>query len=183
MFQGMPVQRAQAIAVPLLYGLAEAICIPLYCLVAWKAGWTKAPPGEALWTVITKSYENNNDTSHQCHGHGNVAMVANHPHAGIMEELPSCDDDDDMEGKAIVSTSHIPVDSIKWRNTDSTISYSPVTVQTINTSLVVEEDGGMLPDNNKDLHECQVFLASKFARLARGDTLDTTSEEDNNSIV
>lgn len=50
-------ERAQAVAVPLLYGVVEAVVIGLYCVWAWKVGWTKAPPDEKICTVITKSYE------------------------------------------------------------------------------------------------------------------------------
>lgn len=102
MFQGMAQQRTQAIAVPLIYGLLEATCIPVYCIAAWKLGWTKAPPGEALWTVVARSYESCHDDT-------------NHPHAGMLEE----------------SSAAAPLDTVKWMTTESTISYSPVCVQNV----------------------------------------------------
>ena len=52
-----PVQRAQALAVPLFYGLVEALVIGLYCVGSWKMGWTKAPKDEKLCVVVTKTYE------------------------------------------------------------------------------------------------------------------------------
>lgn len=57
MFARDPEMRAQAVAVPLFYGLIEAIVIGIFCLWAWKAGWTKAPRDEALCVVVAKSYE------------------------------------------------------------------------------------------------------------------------------
>jgi predicted Na+-dependent transporter len=52
-----PDQVAQAMAVPLFYGVVEMGAIGLYCLVAWKLGWTKAPSGERICTVMSKTYE------------------------------------------------------------------------------------------------------------------------------
>jgi hypothetical protein len=50
-------ERAQAVAVPLFYGVVEAIVVGTYCLVAWKMGWTKAPVNENICVVLTKTYE------------------------------------------------------------------------------------------------------------------------------
>lgn len=74
----MALQRTQAFAVPFIYGLLEATCIPIYCLWAWKTGWTKAPPGGSICTVLAKSYEN-------CHDE----IV--HPHACDLEETTAVD--------------------------------------------------------------------------------------------
>lgn len=52
-----PTDRAQAVSVPLFYGALEAVVIGLYCVWAWKLGWTKAPHDERICTVIAKSYE------------------------------------------------------------------------------------------------------------------------------
>jgi len=46
-----------ATAVPLYYGIVECIVVSLYCTVAWKKGWTKAPVDVPLWTMLTTSYE------------------------------------------------------------------------------------------------------------------------------
>jgi len=50
-------QRAKAMSVPFFYGVATFLVIGIYCVICWKAGWTKAPPSEPLWKVITYSYE------------------------------------------------------------------------------------------------------------------------------
>lgn len=52
-----PEDRAQAVAVPLFYGFVEAFVIGVYCLIAWKSGWTKAPAEENLCVIMTKTYE------------------------------------------------------------------------------------------------------------------------------
>ena len=56
MFEGD--QLAEAIAVPLYYGLVEAITLGIYCTFAWKIGWTKAPSDESFCKILTSSYEN-----------------------------------------------------------------------------------------------------------------------------
>ena len=48
---------AEAIGVPLYYGLVEGVVLSLYCIAAWKMGWTKAPKNEWFWVVIGRSYE------------------------------------------------------------------------------------------------------------------------------
>jgi len=48
---------AEAMGVPFFYGIVEFLLIGTYCLGAWKAGWTKAPPTEPFWKVVTTSYE------------------------------------------------------------------------------------------------------------------------------
>ena len=56
-----PASRALAVAVPFFYGLVEAIAIGLYCIWAWKMGWTKAPPTDRLWKVMFTTYEVHDD--------------------------------------------------------------------------------------------------------------------------
>jgi Predicted Na+-dependent transporter len=48
---------ARAMAVPLLYGIVEAVILGFYCLMAWKFGWTKAPSDEKICIVLAKTYE------------------------------------------------------------------------------------------------------------------------------
>jgi hypothetical protein len=55
MFEGD--ELGAAMAVPLFYGIMEAVILGFYCLVAWKMGWTKAPSNTPFWTMIATSYE------------------------------------------------------------------------------------------------------------------------------
>mmetsp|Transcript_10170 Transcript_10170/g.21007 ORF Transcript_10170/g.21007 Transcript_10170/m.21007 type:complete len:391 (-) Transcript_10170:151-1323(-) len=55
MFKGD--ELAMAMSVPLYYGLIEAVILGLYCTVAWKANWTKAPSNVSFLTMVTTSYE------------------------------------------------------------------------------------------------------------------------------
>lgn len=55
MFSGQ--EKAMALCVPLYYGIVEAVILTLYCLIAWKAGWTRAPRDHGVCKVITTSYE------------------------------------------------------------------------------------------------------------------------------
>jgi len=52
-----PTERAEAISVPLFYGLVEALVIGVYCIISWKRGWTKAPSNEKLCVVVSNTYE------------------------------------------------------------------------------------------------------------------------------
>lgn len=58
-------ERAQALVVPLYYGLVEAIVIAIYCLWAWKLGWTKAPAKENFCVIVSNSYEVDNEVDDQ----------------------------------------------------------------------------------------------------------------------
>jgi len=58
-----PTEQAEAVSVPLVYGMVEAILISLYCIWAWKAGWTKAPADEKLCVVMIKTYEVHDSSS------------------------------------------------------------------------------------------------------------------------
>jgi hypothetical protein len=55
MFSGQDL--ATAVGVPLFYGICEAVILAVYCLLCWKAGWTKAPANENICVVIATSYE------------------------------------------------------------------------------------------------------------------------------
>ena len=55
MFNGTDL--AEAIGVPFYYGLVEAVILGLYCIGAWKIGWTKAPANVPFWKAIGTSYE------------------------------------------------------------------------------------------------------------------------------
>lgn len=48
---------AEAMGVPLYYGLLEAVILGAYCIWAWKANWTKAPPNAPFHHIISMSYE------------------------------------------------------------------------------------------------------------------------------
>jgi predicted Na+-dependent transporter len=56
MFSGTP-DLGNAIGVPLYYGLVEALMLAVFCMICWKAGWTKAPIDENLCVVLLNSYE------------------------------------------------------------------------------------------------------------------------------
>ena len=55
MFEGD--ELAEALGVPFYYGLTEAVILGVYCLGAWKVGWTKAPKTASIWTILSTSYE------------------------------------------------------------------------------------------------------------------------------
>jgi hypothetical protein len=50
-------ELSEAMGVPFFYGLMEAVILGIYCIGAWKLGWTKAPRDAPIWKVISTSYE------------------------------------------------------------------------------------------------------------------------------
>lgn len=55
MFEGD--ELSEAMGVPFYYGMVEAIVLGIYCVGAWKAGWTKAPSDVNFFTMLATSYE------------------------------------------------------------------------------------------------------------------------------
>lgn len=58
-----PVERGQALCVPLFYGLMEAVVLGIYCIIAWKLGWTKAPRDEKFCVMVVTTYEVDEDST------------------------------------------------------------------------------------------------------------------------
>lgn len=83
MFEGD--QLAEAIAVPLYYGLVEAITLGIYCTFAWKMGWTKAPSDESFCTIITSTYENGSKARIELEGV--EVVLGNYPKEGLPSDL------------------------------------------------------------------------------------------------
>mmetsp|Transcript_17444 Transcript_17444/g.21304 ORF Transcript_17444/g.21304 Transcript_17444/m.21304 type:complete len:382 (-) Transcript_17444:214-1359(-) len=48
---------AEAMGVPLYYGLLEAVILGGYCIICWKMNWTKAPSSVSFCEAISTSYE------------------------------------------------------------------------------------------------------------------------------
>ncbi|KAL9183579.1 hypothetical protein ACHAXT_004435 [Thalassiosira profunda] len=57
-----PIDRGQALCVPLFYGLMEGIVLGIYCIIGWKLGWTKAPRDEKFCKILVTAYEVEDDS-------------------------------------------------------------------------------------------------------------------------
>lgn len=55
MFRGNDLNHAMG--VPFFYGFVEAVFVGLYCVGAWKAGWSKAPANVPFWKILFTTYE------------------------------------------------------------------------------------------------------------------------------
>lgn len=55
MFSGKDLTNA--ISVPFFYAITEILLISIYCVVAWKLDWTKAPKNASLCKVVFTSFE------------------------------------------------------------------------------------------------------------------------------
>eukprot|EP00554_Chaetoceros_debilis_P006294 CAMPEP_0194078168 /NCGR_PEP_ID=MMETSP0149-20130528/4630_1 /TAXON_ID=122233 /ORGANISM="Chaetoceros debilis, Strain MM31A-1" /LENGTH=358 /DNA_ID=CAMNT_0038759371 /DNA_START=180 /DNA_END=1256 /DNA_ORIENTATION=+ len=49
--------QRDALGVPFWYTGMQTLFVGIYCLVAWKSGWTKAPANENFFKVLLNSYE------------------------------------------------------------------------------------------------------------------------------
>ena len=47
--------------VPVFYGLVQVSLIFCYLLIAWKLGWTYAPPSQNFLRVVSNSYQPHGD--------------------------------------------------------------------------------------------------------------------------
>lgn len=52
-----PRKLSDATAVPLIYGVVEAVCLACVCLIAWKCGWTYAPANSSFFKVIRQNFQ------------------------------------------------------------------------------------------------------------------------------
>ena len=48
---------ARAAAVPVFYQAVQVVCLLVFSLVSWKAGWTYAPADVSLWRMIVTNYQ------------------------------------------------------------------------------------------------------------------------------
>jgi predicted Na+-dependent transporter len=52
-----PNERAQALCVPVMYGGFAMFFTSVFCLIAWKLGWSKAPRNVPMMKMLRTSYE------------------------------------------------------------------------------------------------------------------------------
>jgi len=69
-------KNVEAVVVPLLYGAVELICIGCWAFLAWRLGYTYAPPSDNIFRVLFNNYQ----PTHR--GHGQVAPVGEDTEAG-----------------------------------------------------------------------------------------------------
>ncbi len=84
---------AEAMGVPLYYGLLEAVILGAYCIWAWKASWTKAPSNAPFHHIIAMSYE--------------VLVAEMHELQAVEVSIGSCDSTDETisdDGDTIFTT-------------------------------------------------------------------------------
>jgi predicted Na+-dependent transporter len=123
-----PNDVANAMAVPLLYGLVEMIVLGLYCLVAWKLNWTKAPKDDNFCLVITKTYEIEDIDEEE----GDVEM-----------DLPAADKDDQSKAVSTAQTASVSTASRTNNGADEFSLPSPrARIDTGSTSIASSQGQG-----------------------------------------
>mmetsp|Transcript_101208 Transcript_101208/g.326664 ORF Transcript_101208/g.326664 Transcript_101208/m.326664 type:complete len:426 (+) Transcript_101208:85-1362(+) len=50
-------EQAEGVAVPLLYGAMEVLCISVWAFLAWRLGYTYAPPSDGLLRALCNNYQ------------------------------------------------------------------------------------------------------------------------------
>ena len=158
MFKGD--QLAEAIAVPLYYGLVEAITLGIYCTFAWKIGWTKAPSDETFCKVLTSSYENDHKGP-VIEVEGVEVVLGTYPKEGAntdlvfeIETASSADSDDMVVGVSYPSPprknkekeSTTPIEQRQTPLTDVEIANSPISTKSKQSSPL--EQKSMEPQDN-----------------------------------
>ncbi|KAL7540803.1 hypothetical protein ACHAXR_010391 [Thalassiosira sp. AJA248-18] len=99
-----PIDRGQALCVPLFYGLMEGIVLGIYCIVGWKMGWTKAPRDEKFCVMVVTTYEVESDDSERSEFIGGQIQM----------------DEERQQGHASADTNNDSVTSPDtWRSEDS----------------------------------------------------------------
>lgn len=89
---------ARAVAVPLYYGILQALLTFCYCMVTWKLGWTKAPADVGFWTMICTSYEilTIEKESEETHKEADVFFYVDHEDAP--KQVTVSDDNNPTDG-------------------------------------------------------------------------------------
>jgi predicted Na+-dependent transporter len=149
-----PDDIAQAMAVPLFYGVVEMVVLATYCVIAWKLGWTKAPKEEKICKVISKTYEVEDDDDDDL--------------TALQDSLPPSDDDikraeeGDMIVKPCDSNGDNTLEALSSEELDltkmspddesneDTPSLSPVRINRLESSqpsALVNRDWGSLQSN------------------------------------
>ena len=48
---------SDVLAICMYYGIVQFMVVIIFCIVAWKQGWTKAPKDDNLWLVLVAPYQ------------------------------------------------------------------------------------------------------------------------------
>jgi len=82
------IDRDQALAVAIAYGIISMCLAVCYSFVSWKVGWTKAPADENFCVILTKTYEVDDDMGKQ---HASESIGGNECFDHLEENLTTAD--------------------------------------------------------------------------------------------
>ena len=102
-------QLAEAIGVPLYYGIVEATLLAIYCLICWKLGWTKAPANESFCVVLYHSYEVDDEELRQEELAATSGEMVASPEKTAAEEAPAAGAvvTESADGKVILEKTNV----------------------------------------------------------------------------
>merc|ERR1712032_367889 len=128
--------------VALYYGLIEALILGLFCILAWKAKWTKAPRNISFWTMISTSYE--------------VLLVEHSELKAVEVSLPKHDQDTNEKVKG--DTIYVKY-SADEEDEDDTLNFGCINLPTHQK----EASGYHLPDvPEESSYQCGAFLCTQL---------------------
>ena len=55
-------EQERALGVPFFYTGMQTTIVGVFCLLAWKAGWSKAPTDDNIFKVIIQNYQADGDS-------------------------------------------------------------------------------------------------------------------------
>lgn len=96
MFSGA--QQTEALLVPIFYGFVQAAVALVYCVAAWKGGWTKAPSDEKFCVVVSKVYEVPDDDDDANEGVDVVDKGTSSSNEADLEQGSSADEEESRQG-------------------------------------------------------------------------------------
>jgi len=152
-----PQEIAEALAIPLAYGITEAVVLGVYCLIAWKLDWTKAPKDEALCTVLCISYENVDDDVYLVDSENGAQISTKSDSVSIDGSAKMADQEADVEIDAISSQKEEILDCEK----------SPVRVRANTESTGDMSISDIIPDANSNLISRDSFDPSSVPILPK----------------
>lgn len=166
MFEGD--EQAEAIGVPLFYGIVEAVVLGIYCIAAWKLDWTKAPRDESFCVVIFNSYEVEEAEMHDVDA---IEVVLGVPKDGLPTDLIFQFDEE--EGYTIDDGSLI------------TVSYPPTPEQSINghnpAAGCHDDEERKIEEEACDLELHPVRVGDRLEKIISEDETTGSSQEDSRS--
>jgi len=174
---------AEALAVPLVYGMVEIVVLGTYCVLAWKMGWTKAPKEEAICTVLCTSFEIEQASSlslttgrpaklrksQRSISGGSMVQVGRYDLERVGAD--SCENDDDDDG-----CGYYPYNNLESGENYSAVRKSTNTTEEISCDLSVDFSS-KFGENDVEIPRAQNLECGRDVQIGNSILVGTIVEE------